>query len=345
MATIDTEESISRLNSVCDELELPLWLIDLKDFTVRGASKAAACRIGVPPTAFIGRPAVEQLRLEDRPDVLAALNAMSTGAIDFYRSHRQIGPAQSPEALATEWVRAVQWGDERWALVEAAPGSERRQSPLADHLGGEPIDMAVGRTDTDWIIKFVSSDITALLGASPGELIGHPLLEAVDQRDAWRLLDAARGADGACSVSLRLRLRDCSGSWRPLRCVLTSLVASTDIFFILIADHEAPQGKNRAAQLERHLRRIATEVVASGVLDNLGAVPDTAYIEQLATLSIRQREILTRLLRGDRVRAIATELFLSPSTVRNHLATIFRRFAVHSQAELLAKLRDKRSAD
>ena len=31
-------------------------------------------------------------------------------------------------------------------------------------------------------------------------------------------------------------------------------------------------------------------------------------------------------------------MYLSPSTVRNHLTAIYRKFGVHSQAALLAKL-------
>jgi two-component system nitrate/nitrite response regulator NarL len=58
-------------------------------------------------------------------------------------------------------------------------------------------------------------------------------------------------------------------------------------------------------------------------------------------LTVRQWEILTRLLRGERVPTIASELFVSQSTVRNHLSAIFERFGVHSQPELLALLRRK----
>jgi DNA-binding NarL/FixJ family response regulator len=55
------------------------------------------------------------------------------------------------------------------------------------------------------------------------------------------------------------------------------------------------------------------------------------------SFSTRQWEILTRLIRGERVQAIADDLYLSPSTVRNHLSVIYRKFGVHSQSELLAK--------
>jgi DNA-binding NarL/FixJ family response regulator len=55
----------------------------------------------------------------------------------------------------------------------------------------------------------------------------------------------------------------------------------------------------------------------------------------LAELSARQWEILVRLRQGKRVPTIAQELFISQSTVRNALSAIFKRFGVHSQAELL----------
>jgi DNA-binding CsgD family transcriptional regulator len=55
-------------------------------------------------------------------------------------------------------------------------------------------------------------------------------------------------------------------------------------------------------------------------------------------LSARQTEIVARLIAGDRVAEIARSMYLSPSTVRNHLVAIYRKFGVHSQAELLAAL-------
>jgi DNA-binding CsgD family transcriptional regulator len=39
------------------------------------------------------------------------------------------------------------------------------------------------------------------------------------------------------------------------------------------------------------------------------------------------------------VPAVARDLYVSQSTVRNHLSAIFHLFGVHSQAELLALLR------
>jgi DNA-binding NarL/FixJ family response regulator len=99
---------------------------------------------------------------------------------------------------------------------------------------------------------------------------------------------------------------------------------------------------DRVAELETRLRRIAAELKAAGIMDDLDSFPSLADHPRVAELTSRQREILLRLLNAQRVSVIAAELYVSPSTVRNHLMTIFTKFGVHSQAELLARLRTYR---
>jgi DNA-binding CsgD family transcriptional regulator len=91
----------------------------------------------------------------------------------------------------------------------------------------------------------------------------------------------------------------------------------------------------RVARLERRLWRIAREFEGAGVLASTSNVSDPYLLPGVAELSPRQWEVLTRLLRGERVPRIAEELFLSQSTVRNHLADMFKKMGVHSQEELL----------
>jgi DNA-binding CsgD family transcriptional regulator len=57
---------------------------------------------------------------------------------------------------------------------------------------------------------------------------------------------------------------------------------------------------------------------------------------ELDTLTERETEILAELAKGGRIPSIASELFISPHTVRNHLRSIFSKLGVHSQAELIA---------
>jgi DNA-binding NarL/FixJ family response regulator len=100
--------------------------------------------------------------------------------------------------------------------------------------------------------------------------------------------------------------------------------------------------KERVASLERHLFRIASELEGSGVVAGIDRVPDPSAFPGIGELSGRQWEVLTRLLRGERVPGIAKALFVSQSTVRNHLTEIYRKLGVHSQHELLELLRPDR---
>jgi PAS domain S-box-containing protein len=66
-----------------------------------------------------------------------------------------------------------------------------------------------------------------------------------------------------------------------------------------------------------------------------------ARVEPLGwdTLSRREREVIEDIAVGDRVPLIATRLYISQSTVRNHLSSAFRKLKVSDQQELVALLR------
>ncbi len=57
------------------------------------------------------------------------------------------------------------------------------------------------------------------------------------------------------------------------------------------------------------------------------------------TLSRREREVIEDIALGDRVPLIATRLYISQSTVRNHLSSAFRKLKVSDQQELIELLR------
>ena len=59
----------------------------------------------------------------------------------------------------------------------------------------------------------------------------------------------------------------------------------------------------------------------------------------LTKLSVRELEVVHRLSSCDRVPAIAAAMFVSQSTVRNHLSSIYRKLGVSSQQGLIDYLR------
>jgi DNA-binding CsgD family transcriptional regulator len=100
---------------------------------------------------------------------------------------------------------------------------------------------------------------------------------------------------------------------------------------------EYPDG--RADALEQHLWRIGIEVRAAGLLPQMDPPTSEDIIHRFDELSPRQREIVAKLLAGRRVAQIAQDMYLTPSTVRNHLSSAFRKFGVHSQIELISALK------
>ena len=95
---------------------------------------------------------------------------------------------------------------------------------------------------------------------------------------------------------------------------------------------------DRVEELELLLRRIGAEVRSAVMEDTMEPAIDMNEIAELGGLTTRQWEVLHRLLSGKRVAVIASELYISRSTVRNHLSTIYQRFGVHTQTELVVLL-------
>jgi DNA-binding CsgD family transcriptional regulator len=103
-----------------------------------------------------------------------------------------------------------------------------------------------------------------------------------------------------------------------------------------LLDEEAAGAMTSALGMEQALWQF-DEVVRSATASRMAAELPTDT--GLSRLSGRELEIVMRLMDGDRVPSIAGALFLSPSTVRNHLSAVFRKLRVGSQQELIHLLR------
>jgi DNA-binding CsgD family transcriptional regulator len=100
----------------------------------------------------------------------------------------------------------------------------------------------------------------------------------------------------------------------------------------------------RIDALERHLLRFAAELHAGDWRSGRSPAVDASRLLAVERLPRRQREIVDRLLRGERIPAIAASMYISASTVRNHLSHVYGAFGVHSQSELLSLLRSASEA-
>jgi DNA-binding NarL/FixJ family response regulator len=190
------------------------------------------------------------------------------------------------------------------------------------------VKMALAVTDHQWVIEHASSDTEALLGLGPEAYEGSSLLALLQPADVQGFMGAVgRVAAGGGAATLRLHFRTETGRWQDVYCVVVAMCR-----------HSPPRLGLALALISEPGGETACRQIAARGVDALNCMEQFQSRLPQGNLSMRQWEILTRLVRGQRVQEIADALYLSPSTVRNHLTAIYRKFGVHSQAELLAAL-------
>ena len=320
--------------------ELPFVLTRLSDFTIEAASAAYFQQIAVPADQVIGQSIFDLMDEAERPRAREALEALADGTIDFYRTYRPLSRTRTHRSGVYVWSHAIGFGVRRYALTQVRAVESATESPLVESLGYEPVKFAIGIMDRSGVVTSVSNDLDEVIGVDADDFIGRQLLPA-DKQALWMRFFSAPPSQRGCAMSLPFPPPSRHPFASHLQCLLVCLAGSDSICFII--SQEPPQyipfESSRTAELEQHLVRIAHEVQASGVIGSMNALPDPLRFPQLRALNSKQWDVLTRLLRGDRVPAIAKEMYLSQSAVRNHLSEVFRRFDVHSQSELLALLR------
>lgn len=210
-------------------------------------------------------------------------------------------------------------------------------------LGAEPV--IVFGTSATRAVDWVAGGGLALLGMDPEAHV--ETLSAVLERfhGLRRAIDAAfEGQAAALCATVDqvdwhgtvLPLTDADGevfSVAGLIRVIPTAFPSSCLARVGSTECGVPRSK-RVAELEDALaaaRRLLGEALGTAS-DVLPQVPE------LELLSPREREIALLLVRNRRVPTIARELYLSQSTVRNHLSRIYRKFGVSSQVQLIERL-------
>jgi DNA-binding CsgD family transcriptional regulator len=352
----ETQDARSRWQEVIARSQIPLLLVQISTRRIIGKSKPAETMVGSTDSVY-GLTG-------DREQTRKRLDLLDHGVIDGYQFRADLIDHTGATFSADFDVQRVgNPGAEDLAIVMVSPHDRGRSGDRAAAMAAmrEAIPSAeldvpilVGTVDQDWRISRLSNDVAEVLGRDPTSLIGVPFTTWVHRDDLGNLLIAmGRAFEDGESVTVVIRVGHENGTWVPLNAIIIPLAGRAPPEFAFIArltrDSADPEGQNTAAErlaaLEHRLWRIALELRAAGIVQQVRHMPDLSGLPRINELSARQLEVLTRLLDGERVPNIATEMFISPSTVRNHLAAIYRKVGVHSQAELLAYVRNLNEAN
>lgn len=307
---------------------LPMLILDLTTTEVVDANDMAFDLLSLREGHRVDN--TDHLQVDERHGRLIEL--LLSGTIDGFEARIQSRRAGHPSVEYQVWLRAlVQPGEPpRFAIAAITEGDD--VDPVIQPPMTRAPRMAAGATDEDWVCQWVTREVTGLLGYRPSEFVGTPMLALAHPDIAADLVLAlTHVGDGGGGAVIHARLRGADGRWRVVQMVVSPRPEERrGAMFLLLPEHEVrPRADDDAAAWQT-----AGDAHAAALARHGDWPRDT-----LADLSARQWEIVTRLLRGERVPGIAKAMYLSQSTVRNHLTAVFRKFGVHSQAELLAHLR------
>ena len=345
---MSTKVPVQGVLRAVDEAPVAMTVASLPEGTVRLINETALAIIGYPRSEIVGKRLRDFTEHVDATDI--GMMALANGTLSSYHATRRLKRNDGRSMDVSVWVRAVGDAPARYAVSIIVPLAERESagSVVARLFGPDATDLAVGTIDEASRIRDVSTNAGDMLGWDPSALVGTRMLDLVHPEDAERCAASLRHAvDRGEDVMTAARMRDSDGDWTPIRCVIFRgpHLEADSLAFALAApagDAAAFETSTRAMELERHLMRIGAELHSSGLLHAVPqapAGPEESHAP--GDLSERQQEIVERLLRGERVPGIAAEMHLSPATVRNHLTRVFEKYGVHSQAEMIALLRQK----
>jgi DNA-binding CsgD family transcriptional regulator/PAS domain-containing protein len=344
--TDNTVESLVR------DCAAPLAAVELPSGRFLAVNPPLAKVLGAAPDALNGSASLDQLSPAERHSAELGFQALADGHLTGYQAIFTRASAGNQDQSFSVWVNAVEVGGTRVGLVSVTPASGSADSefrslpqlPEARELG----DVVLGTVDGAWRIDRISHDVTALLGITPEECAGVPVLGAIHPSDAPAFLAAVEHARrGERTVALPLRLSAREPQWREVSAVfaVVSPEVPPQMAFALIRGGSGPGSAadaGREARLEAHLLRIADELHAAGLLPGLGQLPAISSNPRLSLLTSREWAVLSRLLDGQRAAAIAEDLVVSQSTVRNHLSAIYAKLRVDGQVDLIRTLRQEK---
>jgi DNA-binding CsgD family transcriptional regulator len=330
--------------------DVPLAAVDLPSGRLLAVNPLLASAVGSTVSALTGASSLDWLSPDERHAAQLGFQALADGDLTGYQAIRRLTNPEDPDQVFAIWVSTVGVGGGRVGLASVIPSASHdnqfRALPPASKVP-EPGSIVLGTIDSSWRLDRISQDVTPLLGLTPEQCTGQPVLGSIYPSDIPAFLAAVEHArQGERAVRLTLRLSARSRDWTEVAVVLATIAPGDPpaLAFALIRDDAAadppgPGDSTREMQLEAHMLRIADELQAAGLIPRLQQLPALTDEPRLGKLTSREWAVLTRLLDGQRIPAIAADLNVSQSTVRNHLSSIYAKLGVHSQVDLVRLIR------
>jgi DNA-binding CsgD family transcriptional regulator len=347
-ATGTAARSPETVQALVGSSDVPLAAVDLPSGRFLAVNPALADALGSTVDTLTGSSSLDWLSSDVQHAAKLGFQALADGDLTGYQASWRLASSKDTDQPFSVWVSTVDVDGTRVGLASATPSTPHdeqfRALPPVSQFP-EPGSVVLGTVDTSWRIDRISQDVTPLLGLTPEQCVGQSVLGAIQPSDMPACLAAVEHARrGERAVRLVLRVSVKSDNWTEVTVVLATISPGDPpaLAFALIrydAAVDSPKDGSRETQLEAHMLRIADELHAAGLIPRLQRLPSLIDEPKLGKLTSREWAVLTRLIDGQRVSAIAADLYVSQSTVRNHLSSIYTKLGVHSQVDLIRLIR------
>lgn len=326
-----------RFASIVRDSPLPSFMVSLPNGDILAVSSGVTALLDRTEGDLVGRPIWDVM--SEGPTGI--LDLLAAGSVDGAELRRTVLRPDGTTLPVRAWLTAFGQDDERGAAVGmVSPRGSVSQLAARPVAGLVRRPLVIGTVDAGWRIDRISSDVDRLLGHPAQAGLGQSILSVVHPDDLPALLTTlAMAVEQSSGATLPLRLVMPDGGWMACDVLVTPLPQPPRFAFVITLADFAPTSDRGA--VEQQLWDLALSAQAAETSRRTARLPVEGSVPGLGRLSTRELQVVTRLLDGKRVPAIAGELFLSQGTVRNHLSSVFHKLGVHSQQELLDLLRSR----
>jgi DNA-binding CsgD family transcriptional regulator len=310
----------------------PMMVLQVPSEVIIAASPSAVELLEPDRRTVVGRNLTDLVE----GDPSGAMPLLARGRLTGYETLRELKLTGQRRRL---WISAVPDAGPKLVAVAVLLKEDAALSarvPWRDDVSS-PV---IGSTDAQLVVDRVSSEVYESLGRSVEEVVGTSFLSLIVSEDIPEVLSGlAHASKNDEGVTLRVGVVGTGLVSVPCHLVLLPLTPAPSCGFALLREDSLSPADGRAvADLITRLR----SGIRGGMTQQAAEPAPMRSNVDLGQLSSRELEIVRRLMAGDRVPAIARQLFLSEGTIRNHLSSVFGKLGVGTQQELIELLRERR---
>ncbi|WP_054023478.1 helix-turn-helix transcriptional regulator [Bacillus sp. FJAT-28004] len=350
--SVTTDEVKQQLNKLSDApISLQRYRQSALSLIKEAVPYAGACCTSVDPMTLLSTGATTEEAVEAIHQQLFEYEYLH----EDYNSYERLAQSTIPAAALSEATdgQMDRSGRYREVLMPAGFGDEMRAALLSDGVcwgyltlfrkAGEPffieeeilfitsIAPVLAKSLKKYALELPSTDVVTSL-EEPGILVLSEQLQFISSNQAARhWLSALRSLEHIEDDTLP----------RPIRAVCSRALAQTD---------SAPDEVKSAKVCIRMPSGLYLSVLASKLDGADGMIQLAVSVEpakpsdilplisEAYALSVREKEVIERIIKGFSTKEIAMSLHISAYTVQDHLKSIFAKTGVNSRRELLWEL-------